>query len=155
MCKTFQDTGGLGGWVLPVLAGGWDFFLFAPAMEISIGKMLAHEDRGKHHLLLLSCKTVYVFKQNNHLMFLNCISKHEGNQRLWLGRAVNPNDQTWITLRFQADSKLPSTVGFAGCCPTSQRLKSLPRALLLWGCGSGSDSLLQSTYQGVGKAALW
>lgn len=69
------------GYCLSLQVGGI-FFLFAPAMEISIGKMLAHEDRGKHHLLLLSCKTVYVFKQNNHLMFLNCISKHEGNQRL-------------------------------------------------------------------------
>lgn len=54
---------------------------FTRAMAISTGKVLACAGRGKHHVLFLNCKTVYAFKNNNQFMFLNCISKHEGNQR--------------------------------------------------------------------------
>lgn len=90
MCKTCQDTGGLGAWVSPVLAGRWDSFHFTQAMEISIGKMLACEDRGKHNLLFFNCKTVYVFNNNNNpLMFLTVsISMREikdyDYDRLWI-----------------------------------------------------------------------
>lgn len=61
------------GYYLSLQLGG-DSFHFTHAMAISIGKILACEDRGKHHLLFLNCKTVYIFKNNNQFMFLNCIS---------------------------------------------------------------------------------